>query len=138
MQDNSTEEQDVGANAMEALQKLARFRSMTDDALDIHLHLAEQKCPGSCLSCFFSLSRKAPSHTQEEVRTVREWLENQLEVVARNPDKCELCRFPCEIKETSMEEYCNRMMEETWHHFADQETLVSLELRYAIASSQAS
>lgn len=114
-----------------ALHKIAQeSRSTVDDVLDIKLLISERKHPGACMRCLFNLYRKAPPRLKSDIDQVKTWLEKEIEVVATDTQSKELYRFPCQIREQALEDYCHRMMEESKRQIGPDVPTWNLEFRY--------
>ena len=98
--------------------------------LDIKLLISERKRPGVCMQCLFNLYRKAPPRLKNDIDQVKTWLEEEIEVVAIDNQSKELYRFPCQIREQALEDYCQRMMEESKLEMSSEILNWNLEFRY--------
>lgn len=97
-----------------ALRRIAvACRSSIDDVLDIMAKLPERQQPGACMLCFFNLYRKLPVHCLADLNLVKAWLEREIEVVATENGSDVVKAFPCRIRESELEDFCHRVMEES-------------------------
>jgi hypothetical protein len=97
-----------------ALKRIAsECQSSIDDVLDILAQLPKREQPGGCMLCFFSLYRKLPPRCLPDLNRVKAWLEQEIEVVATDDAANLLEAFPCRIAERELEEFCQRVIEES-------------------------
>jgi hypothetical protein len=67
---------------------------------------------------------------------LRQWLEQHLEVVARDPNRHELERLPIDLETDGMEDYCRRIMD-TFRFDRGYADLPTIELSFEFKESMA-
>jgi hypothetical protein len=87
-----------------------------DTILDLWGAARGGRDPGECVRCFFKLASAARGRREaerERVAGLRSWLEEHIEVVARDEAARELERFAVELdEEEDLAGFCHRAMEE--------------------------
>lgn len=81
--------------------------------LDLREAALSQRDAGKCLQCYFRIyGRVASRDGKEPIHPLRRWLENHVEVVAKDHQARELERLPLSLHNESLEEFCQEMMRE--------------------------
>jgi|GEM_PF-5420105 len=120
-----------------ALKRIAtECQSSIDDVLDILAQLPKRQQPGACMLCFFSLHRKIPARCMPDLNLVKAWLEREIEVVATDDAANLIEAFPCRINEREIEDFCNRMMEESKALLKPGMNRLMLQFRFAAGERQ--
>ncbi|EIP97460.1 hypothetical protein OpiT1DRAFT_01900 [Opitutaceae bacterium TAV1] len=128
----------------EVLGPVARaLPSQADLILDIREAARARRHPGSCVRCFFQLAAAAAPQPAW-LEKLRAWLEQNIEIVARNADASGsgsagsdgdengrvLELLPLELSGEDLETYCQEVMERFHYDRAHPAPAVEMEFRY--------
>jgi len=84
-----------------------------DQILDLRDSVMRVENPGRCVRCYFSIYGKVAERAGDRLLPLRHWLENHIEVVARDESERELERLPVLLDEgEDLQAFCERMMRE--------------------------
>ena len=109
----------------EALTPIAREMShRADDILELRDAARFRSDPGRCLSCYFKLLSNSTQSSAKAATPLRRWLEQHLEVVAKDGYMRELERVPLSLDADEIEEYCQQIIttfqeDRSYQHISD-------------------
>lgn len=114
------------------LGELARQAPESADALlDLREAVLGRRDPGTCVACYFRIhARKERLARGEALEKLRRWLENGLEVIARDERSHELERLPLNLEAESLSAYCHRMIREFRDNRVYRSPRIDLEFRF--------
>ncbi|MEM1158277.1 MAG: hypothetical protein AAGH72_08485 [Verrucomicrobiota bacterium] len=88
----------------------AEISHAADQILDLRAAALEQRNPGQCVHCYYRILGEAPQQRISALQQLRHWIESHLTLVVRDVFAHELERLPVELRESSLESYCYRVM----------------------------
>lgn len=83
-----------------------------DLVLDLLTAAKANRHPGRCVRCYFDLLIDQNSMSTPELHALRGWLEQHIEVVARDHQDALLERMPLQLHSQDLESYCHNMIDE--------------------------
>lgn len=96
-----------------ALRVLAPIASRwADDILDLRDAALNAGNPGTCVRCYYTIYGKVADRWEDKLLPLRRWLENHVEIVAKDELDNELERLPVSLNGRDLESYCEEMMAE--------------------------
>lgn len=107
------------------------FRRQADALLDLRACALSRSTPGRCVACYFALF--AATSAREVVSSLcplKNWLENEIEVVARNETDTVLETVPLRLEAEDLESYCRGVMDEMREDRVHPGASVLLEFRF--------
>ncbi len=82
-----------------------------DHILDLRSAVLRGENPGRCVRCYFSIYGKVADRQADRLLPLRRWLENHIEIVARDEDENELERLPIVLEDSeTLQAFCERTM----------------------------
>jgi len=123
----------------EALKPVARHcsASAADDLLDLREAALERARPGECLQCYFRIFGRLNRQKAEPMNPLRQWMEENLEVIALDDQQQELERLPISLHAESLEAFCREMMAEFHFNRAYPASRIELSVAFRKASQAA-
>ncbi len=106
------------------------FKHAADDILDLRQSVLDRSDPGDCVQCYFKIFDVAKAKDPAPLRNLRDWLESNLVVVARDASSRELERLPVSLDHEDMESFCREVMEEIRLNRCYEGSLIELSLRF--------
>lgn len=93
----------------------ARFSDAADAILDLRAAVLNERNAGQCLQCFFRIygtgvARRQHASDLAPLIPLKQWVEENIDIVAREPSKNELERLPVSIRDEDLESFCHRVM----------------------------
>jgi len=93
------------------------FSAEADTLLDLRKAALQQRDAGLCLRCYFAIRQRggtapAPPRKRRPLEGLREWVEHNIEIVARDHSLSELERLPVRIDTDDLESFCEGVMRE--------------------------
>lgn len=110
------------------------FSRYADEILDLRDCVRQRVRPGLCVSCYFQLYARADSTSQTVLHPLRNWLESNIEVVAKDKKERVLEQLPLTLDSADLQSYCSQMMDEFRENRVYTTDLLSLEFRYKQAA----
>jgi hypothetical protein len=107
------------------------FRHAADEILDLRTAVLKRSDPGDCLDCYFKIFNVAKARNPEPLRQLRCWLEENLEVVAKDGEARELERLPISLHHEDMQSFCQEVMVEFRENRNYLEPTIELSLRFS-------
>ncbi len=112
------------------LSPIAREMShRADDILDLREAAITRNDPGRCLSCYYRLLSNSRHSSVESTTPLRHWLEQHLEIVAKDKGLNELERLPVRLDSDSIEVYCKEIIS-VFRHDRDYQHIPNIELSF--------
>jgi hypothetical protein len=99
--------------------------AQADTLLDLRDAATSQPHPGRCVSCYFSLLADLPDHDAPRLTPIRQWLEQNVEIVAldNHTSRQELEVFPLDLGHSeNLEECCQSTIRTVLHDRAFTQT----------------
>lgn len=112
------------------VQNSARRADVVLDLLDA---AKNQRMPGRCVRCYFDLLVDQHSLPAVELNALRHWLEQHIEVVARDQKDTLLERMPLQLHSDDLETYCHSMMEGVMKDRAYTSSAIDLRFEFKAA-----
>jgi hypothetical protein len=115
------------------LASLARpLAKEADTLLDLREAVLGNRRAGRCVNCYFKLlGARARSGDPPALTPLRQWLEANIEIVARDAEEREIERTPLRIDEAeSIEEFADRIFQFYRHDRVEIPELVQLDFAY--------
>jgi hypothetical protein len=100
-----------------------------DEILDLREAAVRRLDPGRCISCYFKLLAGSRPGDKPVTTPLRLWLEQHLEVVARDSGQRELERLPVHLETEDIEAYCQQVMAD-FRYDRDYAHLPTIELAF--------
>jgi hypothetical protein len=126
----------VSSNQVEAV--IARicplFSRQADEILDLRECARERIRPGLCVKCYFHLYQGADLASQTVLFPLRDWLESNIEVVAKDSESLILEQLPLKLDFPDLESYCDQLIDEFRDNRLYSTDLLTLEFRYKQAA----
>lgn len=85
---------------------------VADSLLDLREEVLRRRDAGKCLQCYFRIYGRVSGVGEEPIQPLRCWLEEHVEVVAKDHEERELERVPLSLHSESLEDFCQEMMQE--------------------------
>ena len=107
------------------------FRRQADMLLDLRECVATGTKPGRCVTCYFALHQTAAEAAMARLCPLRNWLENHIEIVARDEESRLLETLPLRLEAVEdLESYCHRVMAEFRENRTYDSAHIQLGFRY--------
>ena len=101
------------ASIDQALSPMARIlKHRADELLDLRAAALERKDPGTCLYCYFQLRNSRNSQIDAMMAPLKNWLENHLEIIAKDADSDVLEHIAVNLNWRDIEHYCENLVED--------------------------
>jgi len=114
-----------------ALRILAPVASRwADDLLDLRDAALTAGNPGTCVRCYYAIYGRIADRWEDKVLPLRRWLENHVEIVAKDELDNELERLPISLNGRDLESYCEEMMMEFRENRAYPSDAIRLSFRF--------
>jgi hypothetical protein len=108
---------------------------LADEILDFREAVLGRRDPGQCVQCYFKIFGRLGPVGSLPLGGLREWIEENLEVIAVDGRARELERVPVQLEAESLEDFCHRMIGEFRENRVYREP--EIELRFAFKESTA-
>lgn len=106
-----------------------------DAVLDLREALLSKQHPGKCVSCFFRILAPACRiQRTNSVEPLKNWLEENLEIVVMDQSIIELERLSVNLLENDLETFCQKVMEQI--HFDRNYASRQISLHFAYKESK--
>ena len=93
--------------------------------------------PGKCVRCYFAIYHGVAGESADKMLPLRRWVEQHVEIVARDDEEQELERLPVRLNESEdLEAFCERIMNEFHQDRVHQASFITLNFAFR-ASEQA-
>ena len=110
------------------------FSRYADEILDLRSSARQRVRPGLCVRCYFQLYAKANAVSETVLSPLRNWLESNIEVVARDKKEQVIEKLPLTLDSADLQSYCPRLMDEFRENRAYSTEALSLEFCYKEAA----
>ena len=101
------------ASIDQALSPMTRIlKHRADELLDLRAAALERKDPGKCLYCYFQLRNSRNSQIDAMMAPLKSWLENHLEIIAKDSGSDELERIAVNLNWKDIDHYCENLVED--------------------------
>lgn len=115
----------------ELLKPIARdFSHAADHLLDFREAALLRQNPGRCVRCYFKLYGVVAPRDKATLFNMRRWIEEHMEVVARDAHRQEIKRIPIDLREENLESFCHRTMTECYHDASIRPARVELRFEW--------
>lgn len=113
----------------------SEFSHEADTILDLRTAALREKDAGLCLRCFFKIRAQstrsgAPVRARTRLDPLREWMERNIEIVARGDDWTELERVPLVVEGEDLETFCHGVMREFQENRAYTEERIEISVAF--------
>lgn len=103
---------------------------VADSVLDFREAVQGLSDPGKCVSCYYRIYSAIDEKGADALGILRRWIEENLQVVARDGRENELERIPVRLEEESLEGYCHRIMSQILQDRAYDASAIELNFAY--------
>lgn len=86
------------------------FRQHADMLLDLRDNVVNARNPGACIALYFDLKKQGGLREGPELAALRSWLEEHLEILAKDAQGYPLETLPLALRGDSLEGYCNSIV----------------------------
>jgi hypothetical protein len=108
------------------------FRQRADVLLDLRENVHQGKNPGGCIASYFELRKGIRGVENPGLGSLRTWLEDHLEIVAKDAAGQQLETLPLSLRENSLENYCASIIRDFQEDRVYKTPSIGISFRYRL------
>lgn len=106
------------------------FRGQIDILLDLRENALHAKNAGACIASYFDLLQSATPLNRQELRSLKNWLEDNIHILARDAQGNPLETLPLSLHGSSLENYCQSIITDFQEDRVYQTPAISITFLY--------